>query len=82
MISPYKEWFKKGNNDLYDVENNIKAEVFPPDTVCFHCQQFAEKYLKGFLTYHLKPIEKTHNLILLYSQCMQIEPEFCEIEED
>jgi HEPN domain-containing protein len=82
MNNPFKEWFKKGDNDLLDVENNIKADNFPADTVCYHCQQVAEKYLKGFLTYHSKPIEKTHNLIFLYNQCLHIEAGIKEIEED
>lgn len=63
----YKEWFIKAENDLLNVENNLRAPVCPADTVCFHCHQIAEKYLKGFLTLHNQKIEKTHNLLFLYN---------------
>jgi HEPN domain-containing protein len=42
----------------------------------YHCQQAAEKALKGFLVYHgLRP-EKTHDLGLLIERAMEIEPGF------
>ena len=65
MSNPFKEWFKKGDNDLLNIENNLKSEKYPADTLCFHCQQLAGKYLKGFLTFHNIEIEKTHNLLIL-----------------
>ena len=44
-----RRWFQKAENDLLNVQNNLKAEHYASDTVCFHCQQAVEKYLKGFL---------------------------------
>jgi len=76
------EWFKKGDNDILNVENNLKAEVYPADTVCFHCHQAAEKYLKGFLSFHNKPVEKTHNLLFLHQMCLNICHEFNTIREE
>ena len=40
------QWLAKANNDLLNVDNNLNADKFPFDTVCFHCQQAAEKLLK------------------------------------
>lgn len=37
----------------------------PYDTVCFHAQQCAEKYLKSLLVYHGIDFPKTHDLVLL-----------------
>ena len=37
-------------------------EGCPFDTVCFHCQQSAEKYLKGLLTYLAIQAPRTHDL--------------------
>jgi HEPN domain-containing protein len=37
-------WVSKAENDLLNVRNNLQAEQVPWDTVCFHCQQAAEKY--------------------------------------
>ena len=65
------EWFKKGDNDLKAAETIIKSEDPPTDTVCFHCQQCAEKYLKGFLTFHEIEFEKEHNLHYLLDLCEQ-----------
>ena len=33
-------------NDLLNVRNNLAAQEIPWDTICFHSQQAAEKYLK------------------------------------
>jgi HEPN domain-containing protein len=40
-----RQWLAKARNDLLNVDNNLRAEVIPYDTVCFHCQQAAEKVL-------------------------------------
>ena len=38
------------------------GEACPTDTVCFHAQQCAEKYLKSFLTFKQIQFPKTHDL--------------------
>jgi len=65
-------WFHKAENDLLNVKNNLRAERYAPDTVCFHCQQAAEKYLKGFLAWHETPFSKTHDLLELLKQVRQV----------
>jgi HEPN domain-containing protein len=55
-----------------NVENNLAAERYAGDTVCFHCQQVAEKYLKGFLAWHRIPLAKVHDLLELLKQVRQI----------
>lgn len=65
-------WFQKAENDLLNVDNNLKAARYPSDTVCFHCQQAAEKYLKGFLAWYQVPFVKTHDLLTLLEQVRQI----------
>ena len=67
-----ERWFQKAENDLLNVENNLKAELYASDTVCFHCQQAAEKYLKGFLSWHRMPFAKIHDLPELLKQVKQI----------
>ncbi|OIP41669.1 hypothetical protein AUJ95_02910 [Candidatus Desantisbacteria bacterium CG2_30_40_21] len=69
-------WFKKANNDLKNANIVIEAEDAPVDTVCFHCQQSAEKYLKGFLVYHNIKFEKQHDLDYLLDLCYQIDSSF------
>ena len=38
-----KQWLAKAKNDLLNADNNLKSDEIPFDTVCFHCQQAAEK---------------------------------------
>jgi len=66
-----EQWFQKAENDLLNVKNNLMAEHYPADTVCFHCQQAAEKYLKGFLARHQISFAKTHDMLTLLQQVRQ-----------
>ena len=62
----YKKWINKANKDL-EIAKLIfdsQPKTFS-DIVCFHCQQAAEKYLKGLLTSLSIEFKKTHNLIYL-----------------
>jgi HEPN domain-containing protein len=67
-----RRWFQKAENDLLNVQNNLKVGHYAGDTVCFHCQQAVEKYLKGFLAWHEVPFAKTHDLLALLRQVGQI----------
>ena len=42
-------------------ETNNKTCIL--NIICYHCQQAAEKYLKGFLVSKYIPFEKTHDLL-------------------
>ncbi len=44
-----REWFGKAERDLLTADTMLGVSPAPTDVVCFHCQQAAEKYLKGFL---------------------------------
>ncbi|MDD5617320.1 MAG: HEPN domain-containing protein [Candidatus Methanoperedens sp.] len=71
-----KKWFNKANNDLITVEYPLTMQRPPTDTICFHSQQVAEKYLKGFLAFHGKETPKIHDLEELISICKEIESKF------
>ncbi|HEX7574844.1 MAG TPA: HEPN domain-containing protein [Candidatus Methanoperedens sp.] len=74
-----KRWFSKGNNDLI-AGNYIITMLNPPtDTICFHSQQVAEKYLKGFLAFHDIETPKVHGIEDLISMCVRIDPEFSKL---
>ncbi len=64
-IEVSKQWIAKAKNDLLNVDNNLKAEEIPFDTVCFHCQQAVEKLLKAYLVANSNSYPITHDLILL-----------------
>ncbi len=60
-----RQWVEKAEHDLLNIENNLAAPQIPWDTVCFHAQQCAEKYLKALLILKDVEIPKTHDLRLL-----------------
>lgn len=67
-----QEWFAKAENDVKAAEI-ILSDVDPPtDTVCYHCQQAVEKYLKGILTLHQIDFIKTHDLDYLFKLANKI----------
>ena len=70
-----RQWLAKANNDLLNAENNLTAKNVPCDTVCFHCQQAAEKILKAFLVAHSKVYPITHDLLLILEHIIPIEPQ-------
>ena len=56
------EWVDKAEKD-YRVALMLARRHEPfHDTVCFHCQQSAEKYLKALLQEWGLPVPRTHNL--------------------
>lgn len=76
-----KEWFWKGDNDLRTAEIVIKDEHPPTDTICFHCQQAVEKYLKGYLTFQGVEFLKSHDLDYLLKLCLESHKGFEEYRE-
>jgi HEPN domain-containing protein len=49
------------------------------DIACFHCQQAAEKALKGFLAYCDIEPPKTHDVALLCEMCIEQDDSFNEL---
>jgi len=58
-----RQWIEKAEHDLRTAEHTLKLKKNCPfDTVCFHAQQCAEKYLKALLVARGIPFPKTHDL--------------------
>jgi HEPN domain-containing protein len=57
-IELVKMWMRKADNDLKTAKDELNTEEPATDTICFHAQQCAEKYLKAFLIYHEIEFEK------------------------
>ena len=69
------EWITKAEGDFYSSGREWRARKHPNyDSACFHAQQMAEKYLKGFLQEHGVPFPKTHNLMVLLNLCLSVDP--------
>jgi HEPN domain-containing protein len=67
-------WLRKAASDMVTLEAALGAGSF--DGACFHAQQAAEKYLKGFLAFHDRPFPFTHNLGDLTELCADIDALF------
>ena len=67
-----RQWVEKAENDLINAEHTLTLkDNCPFDTICFHAQQCAEKYLKALLFHRLIQFPKTHDLRVL----IQLAPE-------
>ncbi len=77
------EWVGKAEDDFYSADLLLHAGQFPvASTACFHCQQCAEKYLKGFLQEHQIQFLRTHNLQALLELCLSIDSDFETLRDD
>jgi len=60
------QWIEKAEHDITNAEHTLTLKKNCPfDTVCFHAQQCAEKYLKALLVSRSIPFPKTHDLRIL-----------------
>ena len=76
-----KEWIIKAQNDL-EAANILFREKGPSDTLCFHCHQAVEKYLKAYLVFKNIHFERIHHLWQLSKLCAQDNKEFLNFEEE
>lgn len=60
-----RAWLLRGWHDLESAHALAELERPLLDTAIYHCQQTAEKVLKGFLAYHDEPLIKTHDVRFL-----------------
>ena len=75
-----KQWLAKANEDLLVVNKLTEFEIIATSSVCFHCQQAVEKFLKAFLIANGVEIKKTHNIEYLLSECSDIDKDFADID--
>jgi len=64
--STVRQWIEKAEHDIRNAEHTLTLKKnCPLDTVCFHAQQCAEKYLKALLVSRSVDFPKTHDLRIL-----------------
>jgi len=76
----FQEWQRFADDDEALIIIALR-EKGPANPICFHAQQIAEKYLKGFLAYHKQPPIKSHNLTHLLTLGIQLDPKLQNLEE-
>jgi len=60
----------------------MKSARCPKNTVCFHCRQYVEKLLKGFLTLHNIEAPRTHDLRRLIELAEPYAPQISSLKDD
>ena len=71
-----REWLTKASHDLQTARIVAGAPEGPLDTAIYHCQQAAEKAVKGWLTTEGVAFERTHDLRRLIRQAAGLSPNF------
>ena len=76
------EWFRFADTDLNVANHMLSMHPQPLEAICYHCQQSAEKYLKGYLIFRgiLNP-PKIHNLDTLCDMCEPYDTRFEELQK-
>ncbi len=71
-----QSWLTKAHHDLDSAR--VLAENNPPllDTAIYHCQQAAEKAVKGFLVFHGQEFERVHDIEVLIQAALPYEAGF------
>ena len=76
-----QSWLLNASDDLGLARLAAEHDRAFPAGVLYHCQQAAEKALKGFLVFWDQHPPRTHNLVLLLEHTAEIEPGFLTWEE-
>ncbi len=78
-IDIVKEWLDFATKDIGSAKYLLDMRPAPLAIICYHCQQAAEKTLKGYLIHQDIEPPRTHNLGILCSMCMDIDKAFDEL---
>ena len=69
-------WLLKAHGDLHTAIQIGGLSDGHLDAGIYHCQQAAEKALKGYLVFREIPFEKIHDLEKIIQQAIPVEPGF------
>ena len=80
-IALFQEWTRYADEDL-DMAQLALTEDGPPNQICFHSQQAAEKYLKGITILYGGKFEKSHQLRYLLELACDFDLSFEELKDE
>ncbi len=69
-------WLIKARHDLLAAKKLSSEQEIYGDIAIYHCQQSAEKAIKGFLILHNQIFPRTHDIRLLIQLAIKINPIF------
>ncbi len=68
-----KSWFTFADEDMKVAEQLLKYSEPVFRSICFHCQQAVEKYIKGLIIYLDGDFSYTHDISLLLNELLRYE---------
>ena len=68
--------------DLLSAKFLTNMHPIPIEIICYHCQQSAEKYLKGYIALNGSSVAKTHDLVILNKSCKNYNTDFNTIDTE
>jgi len=80
-LQSYEVYLKKGQADLRTSMKLLEIDSEDYDIICFHFQQFIEKYFKSFLLFNKIKLQKVHDIGLLLAESIKIDNEFSRYED-
>jgi HEPN domain-containing protein len=78
----WSAWTEKANHDFQTIALVMAAEEPPWDSIAFHAQQAAEKYLKAYLVFRGRQPPRVHDLLKLVELCAAFDPRFSDLADD
>ena len=80
-VATFKTWRLKAEED-FAAASILAEHGGPAATICFLCQQVAEKYLKGYLLLRRQPPKRIHHLDVLLEDCIALDDSFQRLVDD
>ena len=77
-----KNWIKKAKKDLLAAEHELSFPDAVTESICFHCQQAVEKFLKAYLIFLDISFTKTHEIGELITKCENMDKEIFTFKEE
>jgi HEPN domain-containing protein len=79
FVAETRAWLDRAEKDLRAADVLRRAQPPLLDDALYHCQQSAEKALKGFLAWHGRTFRKTHNLSELGQGALEVASDLTDI---
>lgn len=80
-VTTFETWRLKAEED-FAAASILAEHGGPAATICFLCQQAAEKYLKAYLLLRRQPPKRIHHLDVLLEDCIALDDSFRRLVDD
>jgi HEPN domain-containing protein len=79
-MEEYNFWIRQSADDLLWTKSSLKNGIWYG--ACFSAQQVVEKALKAFLIFKNRPLKKVHDVIGLLNDCVSLNKQFKNLENE